>query len=122
MSATRAEQWISPKEICREEIGNDRQISDPVVEEGPVKNNNIFSITDRCMVLRKSHARRRVSDVFIRCQGGITATYGAYDDVYVARSEQEKNDLIESLRKKIKKMDTKKTPYTFDSIGEGSHD
>jgi hypothetical protein len=110
---------MSQRKIHREEIENDRQMSDQV-EEGPVKQNSkIPSIADRFMTRLKS---RTGWHVFLRCQGGITEKFGAYDDVYVARSEQEKNDAIGRLQEEIRKMDMNKKPYTFDSIGAFSHD
>jgi hypothetical protein len=74
------------------------------------------------MVLPKSRTGGANQTVFFVVKEGITEKYGASDDAYIARSEQEMNDVIESLKGEIEKMDTKKKPNTFDFIGEVIHE
>ncbi len=51
MNATVAENWISQREISREEIGNDTGIYDQIVEVDSAKDGMIFTIIDILMVL-----------------------------------------------------------------------
>jgi hypothetical protein len=91
---------------------------DQIVAKDTTEDNKMFSIVDRFMVLLKPRIGLGVSDICNRWQGRTMETYGAYDDVYVAKSETEKRDLIERLRGEIMKMDTNKKPHTVTSIGE----
>jgi len=51
MNATTAEKWISRKEICGEELGNDTQIYDQILEVDSAEDSMIFTIVDTLMVL-----------------------------------------------------------------------
>ncbi len=91
MMATTADGWISQEE-------NDIQISEPVEATNSNKDSKLFTIVNRFMNSPKSRQ-------------------SAYDDVYVARSEKEKSELIERLREETMKVDAVRKFYPIVCIG-----
>jgi hypothetical protein len=89
MIATGAEKWFTPEEIYGVRIGNQWNVFSHGLKEDHARGSKLFSITNRFLAMLKSEQ------------------YAAYDDDYIAGSEQEKADLIERLTAEINNLDAR---------------
>jgi hypothetical protein len=87
MIATTANQLFTPEEIYGVQIENRWNVFSHGLKEDHARESNLFSIKNRFLAMLNSEPS------------------AAYDDVYIAGSEQEKADLIERLTKEIKNLE-----------------
>jgi hypothetical protein len=105
---TLVENWINDEDNT-EEPGNDCRVCDEIVGAHLTNSSKIFSTVNSSIVRIKSQANGLVSDIFRRSQTADS------DDT--ASLEKVKNDVMERLKREIKRIDMESNPHPYGDTG-----